>query len=497
MRIDSSGNVGIGVSSPATILHISQTNPELRIQGTNGNGGVHKIFSAGVNSESLQLTGASNLLFNADTQFFRSSDEGTEYMRIDSSGRLGIGTSSPTGFIHIEGSSNGTETYGRFSTGSANGDQNLYIQSSSSRDHMALQVKTGAGANDDLSLNPSGGNVGIGTTSPSRLLHQHVSSSAANYHSFTNDTTGSGSTDGLLIGINNDEDSFVWNYENTNLRFGTNNSERMRINANGYVSIGTTGNSYQLHVKGGIVDQTVRVDNTKTGNGDINYIGIGLNTVTTGSALFGHTGHTTAGSQAAWMGLGGDDVAGGVGVRVFRTGKVNMGNTGTSNNATLSVRGAGVSPISCLCNQTSGHTQIFFVNPNGNVGQINTINSETRYFTTSDYRLKENVVNLTGAITRLKTLQPKRFNWISDETNTLQDGFLAHEVTAVPEAISGTKDAVAVEDDVNRGLAEAIGDPIYQNIDNSKLVPLLTAALQEAVAEIDTLKTKVAALEAA
>ena len=361
MRIDSSGNVGIGVSSPATILHISQTNPELRIQGTNGNGGVHKIFSAGVNSESLQLTGASNLLFNADTQFFRSSDEGTEYMRIDSSGRLGIGTSSPTGFIHIEGSSNGTETYGRFSTGSANGDQNLYIQSSSSRDHMALQVKTGAGANDDLSLNPSGGNVGIGTTSPSRLLHQHVSSSAANYHSFTNDTTGSGSTDGLLIGINNDEDSFVWNYENTNLRFGTNNSERMRINANGYVSIGTTGNSYQLHVKGGIVDQTVRVDNTKTGNGDINYIGIGLNTVTTGSALFGHTGHTTAGSQAAWMGLGGDDVAGGVGVRVFRTGKVNMGNTGTSNNATLSVRGAGVSPISCLCNQTSGHTQIFFV----------------------------------------------------------------------------------------------------------------------------------------
>ena len=67
----------------------------------------------------------------------------------------------------------------------------------------------------------------------------------------------------------------------------------------------------------------------------------------------------------------------------------------------------------------------------------------------------------------------------------------------MPEAISGTKDAVAVEDDVNRGLAEAIGDPIYQNIDNSKLVPLLTAALQEAVAEIDTLKTKVAALEAA
>ena len=111
MRIDSSGNVGIGTTSPATILHISQTNPELRIQGTNGNGGVHKIFSAGVNSESLQLTGASNLLFNADTQFFRSSDEGTEYMRIDSSGNVGIGESSPSHKLHISAAENSTIAY--------------------------------------------------------------------------------------------------------------------------------------------------------------------------------------------------------------------------------------------------------------------------------------------------------------------------------------------------------------------------------------------------
>ena len=80
--------------------------------------------------------------------------------------------------------------------------------------------------------------------------------------------------------------------------------------------------------------------------------------------------------------------------------------------------------------------------------------------------------------------------------NTLSfagDGFLAHEVTAVPEAISGTKDAVATEDNENLNIKK--DDPIYQQIDQSKLVPLLTAALQEAIAKIEVLETEVAALK--
>ena len=105
------------------------------------------------------------------------------------------------------------------------------------------------------------------------------------------------------------------------------------------------------------------------------------------------------------------------------------------------------------------------------------------YNTSSDYRLKENVVTLSNAITRLKTLLPKRFNFISEPSVTM-DGFLAHEVTAVPEAITGEKDAVDSEGNI---------DP--QSIDHSKLVPLLTAALQEAITKIETLETKVAALE--
>ena len=128
------------------------------------------------------------------------------------------------------------------------------------------------------------------------------------------------------------------------------------------------------------------------------------------------------------------------------------------------------------------------------VGSITTTGSATAYNTSSDYRLKENAVAISDGITRLKTLKPYRFNWKSDSSTTV-DGFFAHEVTAVPEAITGTKDAVATEDEPLKNIKK--DDPIYQSIDQSKLVPLLTAALQEAVAKIETLETKVAALEAA
>ena len=121
---------------------------------------------------------------------------------------------------------------------------------------------------------------------------------------------------------------------------------------------------------------------------------------------------------------------------------------------------------------------------NNSIGNIvRGAGSSVAYNTSSDYRLKENVVAISDGITRLKTLKPSRFNFKSDSSITL-DGFLAHEVTAVPEAITGTKDEV-----------DSDNNPVYQGIDQSKLVPLLTAALQEAVTKIETLETKVAALE--
>ena len=117
------------------------------------------------------------------------------------------------------------------------------------------------------------------------------------------------------------------------------------------------------------------------------------------------------------------------------------------------------------------------------IGSISHSAYATAYNTSSDYRLKENINPITDAITRLKTLKPSRFNF-KIEPSVMVDGFIAHEVTAVPEAITGTKDEV-----------DSNGDPLYQGIDQSKLVPLLTAALQEAISEIETLKTEVAALK--
>ena len=131
-------------------------------------------------------------------------------------------------------------------------------------------------------------------------------------------------------------------------------------------------------------------------------------------------------------------------------------------------------------NANSGAAMIFHqvVNANAQVGSITFDNSATAYNTTSDYRLKENVVEMTGSVDRVKQLKPSRFNFISEPDTKIVDGFLAHEVSSVvPEAIHGEKDAV---DDQ--------GNIIYQGIDQSKLVPLLVGAIKELTARIEALE---------
>ena len=131
-------------------------------------------------------------------------------------------------------------------------------------------------------------------------------------------------------------------------------------------------------------------------------------------------------------------------------------------------------------NGVSGYAMNFTQSVSGttNVGSITMTNSATAFNTSSDYRLKENVVEMTGSVDRVKQLKPSRFNFISETDSDVVDGFLAHEVSSIiPEAIHGEKDAV---DDQ--------GNPIYQGIDQSKLVPLLVGAIKELTARIEALE---------
>lgn len=137
----------------------------------------------------------------------------------------------------------------------------------------------------------------------------------------------------------------------------------------------------------------------------------------------------------------------------------------------------------------------------GTVGSITTTNSATSYNTSSDYRLKENIALISDGISRVKGLKPSRFNFIANP-GVMVDGFIAHEAaTVVPEAVSGTHNGVEVwreGEELPEGVSvgdnklDAQGEtiPVYQGIDQSKLVPLLTAALQEAISEIETLETQ-------
>ena len=130
---------------------------------------------------------------------------------------------------------------------------------------------------------------------------------------------------------------------------------------------------------------------------------------------------------------------------------------------------------------TGTETQIVFSNGFGVAGTIKTVgNNTTQYNTSTDYRLKENVVTDWDATTRLKQLKPSRFNFKKNPDKKTVDGFIAHEVSSiVPEAISGEKDEVDKD-----------GNPVYQGIDQSKLVPLLVKTIQELEARIATLESK-------
>lgn len=141
------------------------------------------------------------------------------------------------------------------------------------------------------------------------------------------------------------------------------------------------------------------------------------------------------------------------------------------------------SGIAANFNRNSDGTNVSLRRSGAEVGAINVTSSSTAYVTSSDYRLKENIAPMTGALAKVAALKPVTYKWKSDGSDG--QGFIAHELQAVvPDAVVGEKDAVDAE-----------GKPVYQGIDTSFLVATLTAAIQEQQAIITALTARVAALE--
>jgi hypothetical protein len=261
--------------------------------------------------------------------------------------------------------------------------------------------------------------------------------------------------------------------------------DRIVIDANGQVGIGTGSLTRELTVKkNDQCDVSIVAATNQSAQllfGDTDSDNRGIIQYDNGSDFMAFT---VAGSER--MRIVGDDLQIGTTSNSYSA-SATSGLITNGSRLTLNSETGNIYKVFLNDNEQSGHTGdiVGFGKNTTTVGSITVTTSATQYNTSSDYRLKENVVDVTDGITRVKQLAPKRFNFIADANKTV-DGFIAHEVSAVvPEAIAGEKDEV-----------DADGNPKWQGIDQSKLVPLLTAALQQAITKIETLETKVAALEA-
>ena len=238
---------------------------------------------------------------------------------------------------------------------------------------------------------------------------------------------------------------------------------------NNRVGIGTASPVSNLHVNSSDTNVALQLTNSGTGA-----------SATDGFIIETGTGGFTTFAQKQTSGIA-FTIAGSEVARFASSGQWLIGRTATG----ILAEEAGVmlKPDGLLLTAKDGtaeQTHVEFVNnaavTAARVGTIKTSGSTTSYNTSSDYRLKTNAQPMTGATDRLKALNPVNFQWILDGTRV--DGFLAHEVAdVVPEAISGVKDAVDED-----------GNPDYQGIDQSKLVPLLVATIQELEARITTLE---------
>jgi hypothetical protein len=402
----------------------------LILDGTNGLSDVDGSAA----TPAIRGTDANTGMFFPAADTIAFAEGGTEAMRIDSSGNVGIGTSSPTVKLDVLGASGVVSRIK--STGNYTG---LAIDSSTT---------TGGGY---LSVLQNGTNCGIFSTS------------------------------GAILG-DTSTDAAVGAETGKAIRLYTNGfTERMRIDSSGNVIVGGTSTPYGLlHVNYGGSNAAYSARNGNTVGtyaviGDSNtWIG-GLNT----SSATGTTALLSLDSNQGTRFITNSAER----MRIDSSGNLFVGTTSTAPNPGVSLtpagnitagNSAGVSGFEFHTFRRSG-TQI------GSITQSGT--TAVAYNTSSDYRLKENIASMTGALATVAQLKPVTYKWKVDGSSG--QGFIAHELQAiVPDCVTGQKDGLDAE-----------GNPKYQGVDTSFLVATLTAAIQEQQALITDLTTRLAALE--
>jgi hypothetical protein len=476
MRIDSSGNVGIGTTNPSYPFHVTGSGDTVAAVTA----GASSIAALNLGNDTNKADGGIRYDNSADALIFRASN--AEKMRVASAGDFMVAkTSLDVATVGHELRASGYSAATR--DGSTVGS---YTRLTS--DGTILEFRK-----DGSAVGVIGSQYwGIGETSPQNLLHVKVSDTGiaphasaqivlerdgTNYLQFLTSATG---TSGILFGDTNDVDvsKIYVDHNTTKMTFVNETSEAMVINGI-HIGMGTSNPA----------DYNAAADNLVVRSAGDTGITIAAGTSSDSTILFADGTGGTAGYRGR---IGYDhaqdamrfDTGATERMRLLNGGDLIIGGASFGADGALSISPDHDDNAAVILfdrgSTTATSDVIRFHNGGSAVGQIKYNSSTVSYDTSSDYRLKENVVEMSGALDRVNQLQPKRFNFISDADKTV-DGFLAHEVQdIVPEAISGEKDGVDSE-----------GNPDYQCIDHSKLVPLLTKAIQEQQAQIDALQSEI------
>jgi len=376
----------------------------------------------------------------------------------------------------------------------------------------------------------SDGKVGIGDSAPLAKLQVTTANSGVSPHALADElfiensgdvgiTLGSSTsgTGNIMFGDSGDPNRGRIRYHQSTdlMEFGTaGGNEKLVINSSGNVGIGTSSPDYSLEVAGtglfgGSVMATGSTTTTASRRAIMTHDGSSMKLMASGDSVHRNMiFYRDGGSDEAMRIDTSNRVKIGASTGYTFTSQLNVFNT-ASLRSTDNYNG---SPNVYLFSgvDTTGGLFFEFTKADGTrIGSVTRASATSvAYNTTSDYRLKENVVDLDNATARLKQLQPKRFNFIADADTTV-DGFLAHEVSdIVPEAITGEKDEIRdfgnivdsnnniVTENVNENYPKEEGQtwvktetrPVYQGIDQAKLVPLLVKTIQELEARITTLE---------